>query len=305
MEYPIQQLAKAAGTTSRTLRHYDSLGLVTPSRLGSNGYRYYDDRSLVRLQRVLLLRELGLGLDAISTVLAAQDASAQEHERPSGAEVRVLAQHRELLTKEKRRIEAQIASVDRTIAVLRGDPGTAHEATAGNATPAYQKGESLMAQNIFDGFDHTAHKKEVEERWGTEAYAKSDRWWRGLDKAGQQDWQQLVAELSKDWAEAAAAGEDPHSPIAQGLAQRHVEWLCSVPGTPAWNSARRASELEAADLEQDSAQLATAAEQLREYLLGLGETYVDDDRFAANYGGTQGAIFVRDALRHYVATHLD
>ena len=65
MEITIQQLAKAAGTTSRTLRHYDSVGLVSPSRIGSNGYRYYDDRSLVRLQRVLLLRELGLGLDAI------------------------------------------------------------------------------------------------------------------------------------------------------------------------------------------------------------------------------------------------
>ena len=64
MEITIQQLAKAAGTTSRTLRHYDSVGLVSPSRIGSNGYRYYDDRSLVRLQRVLLLRELGLGLDA-------------------------------------------------------------------------------------------------------------------------------------------------------------------------------------------------------------------------------------------------
>ena len=45
MEITIQQLAKAAGTTSRTLRHYDSVGLVSPSRIGSNGYRYYDDRS--------------------------------------------------------------------------------------------------------------------------------------------------------------------------------------------------------------------------------------------------------------------
>lgn len=306
MEYPIQQLAKAAGTTSRTLRHYDSLGLVTPSRIGSNGYRYYDDRSLVRLQRVLLLRELGLGLDAIGTVLAAQDAGVQANELPSDTEARVLAQHRELLSNERRRIEAQIASVDRTIAALRADVGAAHVANAANVTHTDQKGESLMAQNIFDGFDHTAHKKEVEQRWGAEAYAKSDRWWRGLDKAGKQDWQQLVAELSRDWAAAATTGEDPHSPFAQELAQRHVEWLCSVPGTPAWNSARRASESEAADLEEDSEQLATATavEQLREYLLGLGEMYVADDRFAANYGGTQGATFVRDALRHYVVTRL-
>ena len=319
MEYPIQQLAKAAGTTSRTLRHYDSLGLVTPSRVGSNGYRFYDDRSLVRLQRVLLLRELGLGLDAIGTVLAAQDAGAQAYERPSETETRVLAQHRELLRNEKRRIEAQIASVDRTIAALRGDTarpealaGSGGEGppsvlggsgTAGNvqAAPAHQRKESLMAQNIFDGFDHTQHKREVEERWGADAYAKSDRWWRELGKPGQQDWQQRVAELSREWAAAVTGGEDPKSEVAQDLAQRHVEWLCSVPGTPAWEVAQSASVTEAG---QGTVPNEAEIVQFKEYLLGLSELYVADERFAVNYGGMEGATFVRDALRHYVATRL-
>lgn len=272
MEYPIQQLAKAAGTTSRTLRHYDSIGLVTPSRIGSNGYRYYDDRSLVRLQRVLLLRELGLGLDAIGTVLAAQDASRAAGEQPNETEARVLTQHRELLVTEQQRIAAQIASVDRTIAALRAPVGdTTHE----------QREESLMAQNIFDGFDHTEYREEVEERWGADAYAKSDRWWRGLGAQGQQEWQQRVAQLSSDWATAAAVGEDPQSQTAQDLARRHVEWLRSAGGTPA---------AEGGDLAG--------------YVLGLADMYVADERFAANYGGVQGATFVRDALRHYVETTL-
>lgn len=295
MEYPIQQLAKAAGTTSRTLRHYDSLGLVTPSRVGSNGYRFYDDRSLVRLQRVLLLRELGLGLDAIGAVLAAQDAGAHAHERPSDTEARVLAQHLELLRSEKRRTEAQIASVERTIAALRGDNGEAP------AAPAHQREESLMAQNIFDGFDHTEHKREVEERWGADAYAKSDRWWRELGKSGQQDWQQMLAELSNDWAAAVAAGEDPASGVAQNLAQRHVEWLCSVPGTPAWKGARGASTTEVG---KGKAPNEAETAQIKEYLLGLAEMYVADERFAVNYGGIEGATFVRDAVRHYAAVNL-
>ncbi|MBN9612531.1 MAG: MerR family DNA-binding transcriptional regulator, partial [Actinobacteria bacterium] len=41
--YSIQEVAKAAGTTSRTLRHYDDVGILKPSRIGANGYRYYDD----------------------------------------------------------------------------------------------------------------------------------------------------------------------------------------------------------------------------------------------------------------------
>jgi DNA-binding transcriptional MerR regulator len=42
---------------------------LEPSRTGSNGYRYHDERALVRLQRILMLRELGLGLPAIGEVL--------------------------------------------------------------------------------------------------------------------------------------------------------------------------------------------------------------------------------------------
>ena len=72
MDWSIQAIAKLAGTTSRTLRHYGDIGLLEPSRVGVNGYRYYDELALRRLQRILLLRELGLGLPAIAEVLAGQ-----------------------------------------------------------------------------------------------------------------------------------------------------------------------------------------------------------------------------------------
>lgn len=68
-EWSIQDIARAAGTTSRTLRYYGEIGLLPASRVGSNGYRYYDRDALLRLQRILLLRELGLGLSAIAEVL--------------------------------------------------------------------------------------------------------------------------------------------------------------------------------------------------------------------------------------------
>ena len=58
MEWTIQEVARKAGTTSRTLRHYDQIGLLSPSHIGHNGYRYYDATAVVRLQRILLLREL-------------------------------------------------------------------------------------------------------------------------------------------------------------------------------------------------------------------------------------------------------
>jgi len=108
-DWSIQDIARMAGTTSRTLRHYDDVGLVKPSRIGGNGYRYYDADALVRLQRVLLLRELGLGIPAIGEVLAGQSDDTL-----------ALRTHLEWLAQEKERIGRQIASVERTITELEG-----------------------------------------------------------------------------------------------------------------------------------------------------------------------------------------
>ena len=81
-EWSIQQIAKIAGTTSRTLRHYGEIGLLPPSSVGHNGYRHYDRNALVRLQRILLLRELGLGLPQIGEVLARESIAGRRPDRP-------------------------------------------------------------------------------------------------------------------------------------------------------------------------------------------------------------------------------
>ncbi|ASN40447.1 MerR family transcriptional regulator [Arthrobacter sp. 7749] len=250
MERSIQQVAKLAGTTSRTLRHYDDIGLLSPSRIGHNGYRYYDESSLIRLQRVLLLRELGLGLPQISQIIEAQTGAAS-----------ALTTHLSLLRAEQQRLARQITAVQHTINSLQG------------------KGK-LMAEDMFDGFDHTVHQEEVEQRWGKDAYARSDSWWRGLGKDGQAQWKRQLQELNNDWM---AASKDPaitpDSPQAQDLAVRHVQWLTSIPGTPAGS-----------------------ADGTKAYVLGLAEMYVADERFAVNYGGSEGASFVRDALKAHITT---
>src|SRR6185312_9131200 len=103
-DWSIQQIAALAGTTSRTLRHYDTIGLLAPSRIAGNGYRHYDQKALVRLQRILLLRELGLGLPAIASVLAREDSATS-----------ALRTHVAWLRGEQERLSRLIASVERTI----------------------------------------------------------------------------------------------------------------------------------------------------------------------------------------------
>jgi DNA-binding transcriptional MerR regulator len=251
-EWSIQEVARLAGTTSRTLRHYDDVGLVTPSRVGANGYRYYDADALMRLQRVLLLRELGLGIPAIAEVLAGQVD-----------DLRALGDHLRWLHEERDRLARQIASVERTIRSRRG-------------------GEQIMAETMFDGFDHTQYKAEVTERWGADAYAKSDAWWRGMSADERAAWKARVALLQSDWLEAWENGVAPDSDVAQALAQRQYDWLSGVPGTPQTPDGH----------------------PTKEYFTGLGDMYVADPRFGRHYGGAEGAAFVRDAMRAYAEANL-
>ena len=251
MDWSIQDIARLSGTTSRTLRHYGDIGLLAPSRVGSNGYRYYDEAALARLQRILLLRELGLGLPAIAEVLEGQKDDAD-----------ALRTHLEWLQQERERLARQIASVETTIHTMEG-------------------GEQLMAENMFDGFDHNRYKDEVEERWGKDAYAKSDAWWTSMSAAEKRDWKTRMETLGRDWIAAAHSGASPDSDEAQALAQRQFDWLAGIPGTPQANGG-----------------------PTKEYFAGLGELYVADERFAKNYGGNAGATFVRDAMAAYAERNL-
>lgn len=249
-EWSVQEVARLAGTTSRTLRHYDAVGLLAPSRIGPNGYRYYNQAALIRLQRILLLRELGLGLDAIARVL----------ERDSDAAA-ALRTHLDWLQKDRERLARQITAVQRTITAL-------------------EEGKPIMADEVFEGFDHSDYKEEVEQRWGKEAYASSARWWRNMDDDERSQWRAETEALGRAWTEAAAQGTDPTGPVAQGLAARHLDWLKAGPGAP------------------------TDPENLAGYVRGLADMYVADPRFAANYGGTDGAGFVRSALLAYTEREL-
>lgn len=252
MRWSIREIARLSGTTSRTLRHYDDIGLLAPSSIGANGYRYYDEDALARLQRILLLRELGLGLPAIADVLEGQAQHAD-----------ALLTHLHWLQREKERLDRQIGAVETTIKKLESK-------------------EPLMVEEMFDGFDHTQHKAEVEERWGEDAYAATDTFFRAKSTREKGEWKRDADDLAAAWGGCAASGVTPDSDAAQAIAQQHFEWLRGTPGTPGGG----------------------AGGPTKEYFTGLAQMYVADPRFAANYGGQDGAEFVRDAMTVYAERNL-
>ena len=123
MSWSIQQVARVSGVTARTLRYYDEIGLLRPARVGSNGYRYYEKEQLLRLQRVLLLRALGLDLTTIGQVVDAQ------HDP-----VEALRQHHRRLVDERGRLDRLAATVAATIKHL-------------------EEKTDMPAERMFDGFE--------------------------------------------------------------------------------------------------------------------------------------------------------
>ncbi|MER6800047.1 MerR family transcriptional regulator, partial [Amycolatopsis mediterranei] len=107
MRYSISQVAKASGVSARMLRHYDAIGLLTPASVAANGYRWYGRLELLRLQRILLLRRLGLGLAEIGAVLGDQVDEAA-----------ALRGHLAQLEEERHRLDRVIATVEATITDL-------------------------------------------------------------------------------------------------------------------------------------------------------------------------------------------
>ena len=142
MAWSIAEVARMSGVTSRTLRHYDEIGLLPPAWIGSNGHRYYEEADLLRLQQILLMRELGLGLREIQAVLDSQVDR-----------VAVLREHHQRLLAEKDRLATLARTVGRTIAELE-------KAEENDAMTKINRPE-----NLFEGFEPSAEENEkVRER---------------------------------------------------------------------------------------------------------------------------------------------
>jgi MerR family transcriptional regulator, thiopeptide resistance regulator len=193
--YRVSEVAGIAGVSVRTLHHYDAIGLLVPRERTESGYRVYDECDLLRLQQILLGRELGLALEEIRRSL---DDPGFDHRRA------LLAQRRQLQAR-ARRADEMIRAVDAALAML-GDGS----------------GGTMDMQQIFDGFDPAQHEAEVQERWGdTDAYRESAR---RSKRYGRDEWRRIRDEQAAIYAEAAAAlgsGHAPESAEAMDVAERH------------------------------------------------------------------------------------
>lgn len=196
MERSIVDVARMAGVTARTLRHFDAIGLLPPSSVGPDGYRRYDDRALLRLQRVLVLRALGLPLKEIGAVLDAEQD-----------EVATLREHRDRLLAERDRLGRMAETVTRTLEEL--------VAREGRGAMSIERPEDL-----FEGFDHSEYEAEARERWPEQA-ASSAAYVATLSPADTARLQQEFTDHLVRLAELRRA----ERPVDDPAVQEEVHWL--------------------------------------------------------------------------------
>src|SRR5689334_14818967 len=205
----VKQLASISGVTVRTLHHYDEIGLLKPASVGANGYRYYGREELLRLQRILFHRELGVPLSAIAELLYLEGEN----------QVAVLMQHREKLESERERYRILIETIDRTIEDL--------------------KGERIMANaDLYKGF--SPEQQAGYEAWLIERYGepmrtgieRSRKSWEKLSAAEQAALGKELQELEQALAGALRNGVNPSSDAIDALIARHRAWVAAMWGVP-------------------------------------------------------------------------
>jgi MerR family transcriptional regulator, thiopeptide resistance regulator len=153
MAYTVKQLADLAGVSNRTLHYYDQIGLLTPDAHGENGYRFYGEGAVLRLQQVLFYRELGMSLEEIKGIL----------DRPGFDVLQALQAHKAALRGRAIRLSRLIDTVDRTIRHLRGEI-------------------EMSDKEYYEGFSEEQQKEyeaEARTQWGSEKVDESMQRWAG------------------------------------------------------------------------------------------------------------------------------
>ena len=196
MKMQINEFAKLAGVSVRTLHYYDEIGLLKPAFVDEqNGYRFYDEISLERMQEILFYRELDFELKSIAEILSSPDYDKQK----------ALAEQRKLLILKKERLERIIAALD-----------------------GAEKGRVTMT--AFDNSDYETarnrYEAEAKRRWGeTAAYKEHAEKTASYSK---DKWQSVTDGLMTVLAKFAACMKDGHmtdSDEAQALVKELQNYI--------------------------------------------------------------------------------
>lgn len=202
MPYTVATLAKMSGVSVRTLHFYDEIGLLKPAYTMENGYRYYEEKELLRLQQILFYRELGIELKKIQKILSKSDFD----------KIAALQTHRKSLQNNIERSNDLIKTIDKTINHLSG-------------------GKKMKDQEMYYGFISKEQQAEYEEylknrlNADDSLFVESRRNIKNWTKKDWDDFAALWAGICKELAAFMESGVAPDAPAVQKVIARHNQLL--------------------------------------------------------------------------------
>lgn len=194
--WKVGQLAHLTGLTVRTLHHYDHIGLVSPSGRTASGHRLYEDADVQRLYQVLALRQLGLSLDEVASLMVGATSMGK-----------VLAAHRSYLDEQlsaMRRLRAQVSTLAATV----------------------EQSPHAPVEDFLELIRRVIDVDETVKQYFSEAQLTE------LVERREQVGEQAISDVESGWGDllprvtaAVESGMDPASPQAQAMAQQWMDLL--------------------------------------------------------------------------------
>ena len=197
--YTVKQLAELAGVSVRTLHYYDEIALLKPTSVGENGYRYYDDEAVLRLQQIMLYREMELELLQIKDIL----------DNPDFDLVSALRSHRAVMGQKIKRLQTLIQTVDSTIMHVTGEV-------------------KMSKKRLFEAFSAEKQKdyeREARLTYGPDTVNQSIKRWESYSEAQKQAIGDEGNQIYSDLADAIEAGKPAQSEAVQAILGRWHEHI--------------------------------------------------------------------------------
>ena len=189
----VHEVSELAGVSVRTLHHYDRIGLLRPHARSAAGYRLYDDADLLRLQQIMLFRELEFPLADVRRIL----------DSPDFDQARALQQQIELLELRREHIDSLI----------------------GLARSLQERGVGAMSFEAFDKSKLDAYAAQAKASWGdTPQWAEYEQRWAGRPQDAAAAGERIM-ELFVPFGRMAAEGADPASAEAQAQVKALQDYI--------------------------------------------------------------------------------
>jgi len=203
MEYSSNKLAKMSGISTRTLRHYDEIGLLKPARVASSKYRIYGQIELGTLQQILFYKELGFTLDEIKKLLSGPNFDREQ----------AFLSHLTELQAKRERLDILINNVTKSIADMKGE-----------ITMSDNEKFEGFKQNLIDE-NEQKYGEEIRKKYGDKTVDESNAHLKGLKQEQYNEAERLSLALEEALKEAIKIG-DPACEKAQIACDLHRQWLC-------------------------------------------------------------------------------